>query len=187
MAIMNKAGVFLYNLGLLLTLGIIFLLMKNYNIDEPSATLDYSVTMKTAIFIMLGIYYSFALGLTLASLLSRARKKGFLFSFLMIWFWALVIVSIFYAFFPYLLSGEYTEPGWRYFVMMSSVGIAFIPAFALMLYMFPGSVDRKYMINQLKKDIQMEQKKAKPFCPKCKFPSEKEWKHCPRCGAHFAD
>ena len=50
MAIMNKAGVFLYNLGLLLTLGTLFLCFKNYNIENPSDTLDYTNSMKTMIF-----------------------------------------------------------------------------------------------------------------------------------------
>ncbi|MEA3558330.1 MAG: zinc ribbon domain-containing protein [Candidatus Thermoplasmatota archaeon] len=187
MAIMNKAGVFLYNLGLLLTLGILFLCFKNYNIENPSDTLDYTNSMKMMIFVMLGIYYAFALGLMLASFFSRARKKGFIFSVLAIWFLVMIIGSVLFAFLPDIISSEYTYPGIRFFIIPVSIGIAFIPAFLLMLLMFPGSVDRKYLVKEVAKKLKAAEKRSKQFCPKCKYPTEKEWKHCPRCGAHFSD
>lgn len=187
MAILNRVGVFLYNIGLLLTIGIVFLCFKNYNLEDPQATVDFSKNIKYFIFVMLGLYYSFAAALTLAAFLSKARKKGFIFSVMMILFWALIMVSVLFAFLPDILSSDYTYPGMRYFMVAASIGIAFVPAILLMLYMFPGGVDRKYLIKEVTKNLQNEQKKSKPFCPRCKFPSEKEWKHCPKCGAHFSD
>lgn len=187
MAIMNRVGVFLYNAGLLLTLGIIFLCFKNYNLEEPRETADYTNSMKMAIFVMLGIYYSFGIGLTLASFMSRARKKGFVFSILMIIFWVLILISVLYAFLPGILSSDYTYPGIRFFMIAASIGVAFIPALLLMLYMFPGSVDKRYIVKELSTKLKSEEQKKKQYCPRCKYPTEKEWKICPKCGARFSD
>ncbi|MFO8050646.1 MAG: hypothetical protein R6V01_02980 [Thermoplasmatota archaeon] len=184
---MNRVGVFLYNAGLLLTLGILFLCFKNYNLEEPRETADYTNSMKMAIFVLLALYYSFGVGLSLSALLSKARKKGFVFSFLMIFFWAAVLISVLFAFLPDILSSDYTYPGIRFFMIAASIGVAFVPALLLMLYMFPASVDRKYIVKEVSTKLKKEESKSKEFCPRCKYPTEKEWKLCPKCGIRFSD
>ena len=42
MALMSRVGAVFYNLGLIVTLILVFLCIKNYNLDDPEATLEYS-------------------------------------------------------------------------------------------------------------------------------------------------
>ncbi len=187
MAIMNRVGTILYNIGLFLTIGIVFLALKNFNLSDFSETRDYSQELKLVLFVLIGLYYTFGLGLSVAALISKARKKGFFFVLMMLWFWLMMALNALYTFFPTILQDEFTTPAWRYLVIVGTVSLAFIPVLALIFYQFPGTVDKNILINDLKKKIMKEQAKSKSYCPMCKFPSEKEWKHCPKCGAHFSD
>ncbi len=187
MAIMNRVGVLLYNIGLFLTIGILALTLKNFNLEDPEATLDFSNNLKVVLFAMIGIYYAFGIGLSLAALVSKARKKKVFFTMLMIWFWAMIFLNVIFVFLPDILVGTYTTPGWRYSIIIATISGAFVPAMGLILYQFPGRVDKQIMINEVKKKLEKEKKKASSFCPMCKYPSEKDWKHCPKCGAHFSD
>jgi hypothetical protein len=187
MAIMNKVGVFLYNICLFLLIGILFLGLKNFNLDAPRDTLDYSNNLKTVLFIFIWAYYAFGVTLSLGSLLSKARKKRGGFTFLMLGFWAMMGINALFAFMPDILKEDYTTPVWRYSMIMITIIIGSIFAFGLIFHQFPGTVDRNFLINEVKKKIVKEEVKAKSYCPECKYPSEKDWKHCPKCGVHFSD
>lgn len=187
MAIMNRVGVLLYNICLFLTLGILFLAFKNFNFEDPNETLDYSDTLKTFLFGLTWIYYAFAVTLTISSLISKARKKRFMFSLMMVWFWMMIVLNVLFTFLPDILKDEYTTPVWRYSFILASIAMAFVPAMGLIFYQFPGSIDRKIMINDIKKKFIKEKEKASSYCPVCKYPSEQEWKYCPKCGSQFSD
>ncbi|MGA1820880.1 MAG: hypothetical protein ACMUHU_07730 [Thermoplasmatota archaeon] len=188
MAMMNRVGALLYNLCLFLTVGIVFLALKNFNFKSPEDTLDYGDTLKFLLFGMIWFYYAFAFALTISAFISKARKKRFMFSFMMVWLWLAIAFNALYTFIlPELLKPEYTTPFYRYSFIVASICLAFVPAMGLIFYQFPGSVDRNILINDLKKKIVKEKQKASSYCPICKYPSEKEWKHCPKCGAHFSD
>jgi len=187
MAIMNRVGAILYNIGLFLTIGIVFLALKNFNLADFSETRDYNQELKLVLFLLIGIYYAFGAGLTVAALVSKARKKGFFFVVMMLSFWLMMALNALYAFFPDILKDDYTTPAWRYLVIVGTIALAFIPVLALILYQFPGKVEKDILINDLKKKIVKEQSKNKSYCPICKYPSEKEWKHCPKCGVQFSD
>lgn len=187
MAIMNKVGVLLYNICLFLLVGILFLGLKNFNLDEPKDTLEYSKNLKTVLFAFIWAYYAFGVALSLGTLLSRLRKKGAGFTFMMLGFWVMIGINALFAFMPDLLKEDYTTPVWRYSLMMITVLIASILAMGLIFHQFPGTVDRNVLINEVKKKIKREEVKAKSYCPECKHPSEKEWVYCPKCGIHFSD
>jgi hypothetical protein len=187
MAIMNKVGVFLYNICLFLSIGILFLCLKNFNLDSPKDTLEYSNNLKTVLFILIWAYYAFGVALSLGSLISKARKKKAGFYLLFLGFWAMMGINALFTFLPALMKEDYTTPVWRYSMIMATIVLGSIFALGLIFHQFPGTVDRNILINEVKKKIVKEKVKAKSYCPECKFPSEKEWKYCPKCGAHFSD
>lgn len=106
---------------------------------------------------------------------------------MMIWLWAMVIVNVLFTFLPDVLKDDYTTPVFRYSFIVATIAMAFVPAMGLIFYQFPGSIDKKIMLNDLKKKVIKEKQKASSYCPVCKYPSEQEWNHCPKCGAHFSD
>jgi Kef-type K+ transport system membrane component KefB len=184
---MNRVGTLLYNICLFLTIGILFLALKHFNLEDPNATMDYSYNLKTLLLGFIWAYYAFGVALSIAALISKARKKKIVFTVLIIWFWVLMGINALFIFIPDVLQDQYTTSGWRYSIMMITIVMAFVPALGLIFHQFPGTVDRNYLIKQIKDKVVKEQTKAKSYCPECKFPSEKEWKHCPKCGAHFSD
>jgi len=187
MAIMNRLGSFLYNVCMFLSIGIFFLALKNFNLQEPNETLDYDNNLKIILFGLVLAYYAFAIVLSLASLISKARKKRVIFTFAMLWLWAMMGLNVLFVFVPGILQEEYTTSGWRYSMLMITIGLAFIPSITLIFHQFPGSIDKNYLIKQVKDKLKKEQVKTKSYCPECKYPSEEEWKHCPKCGVHFSD
>jgi len=187
MAMMNRVGALLYNICLFLTIGIIFLALKNFNFDHPRNTLDYSDSLKFVLYGFIWMYYAFAFALTISAFISKARKKRAMFAFMMIWLWVSIAFNVIFAFLPDFFKDDYTTPFYRFSFIVASICLAFVPAMGLIFYQFPGSVDRNILINDIKKKIVKEKQKASSYCPVCKYPSEKEWKHCPKCGAHFSD
>lgn len=187
MALMNRVGALLYNICLFLTIGILFLVMKNFNFKDPSGTLDYSDTLKYVLFGFIWCYFAFGFALTVSAFISKARKKRAFFTILTIWFWTMIGLNALFTFLPEVLKPEYTTPVWRYSIIIATISMAFVPAIGLIFLQFPGSIDKKILLNDVKNKVLKEKQKASSYCPVCKYPSEQTWKHCPNCGSHFSD
>ncbi|MGA1873363.1 MAG: hypothetical protein ACMUHY_06795 [Thermoplasmatota archaeon] len=187
MAMMNRVGIMLYNICLFLTIGILFLALKNFNFKDPEATMDYGDTLKFVLFAFIWFYYAFGFALTVSAFISKARKKRAMFTIMMLWFWAMIMVNVIFTFLPDLIKPDYTTPVWRYSMIVGTISLALVPAMGLIFYQFPGSLDKKILLNDLSKKIRKEKLKSSSYCPDCRYPSEREWKYCPKCGAHFSD
>lgn len=186
MALMNKLGIFLYNVGLFLTLGIFFMCMKNFNMDDFANTPEYSQNLTSAIYLIVGAYAIFALMLSITVLISKSRKKGPLFWFLFVAFW-MAWVPMPVLTFAASIFADLNEPYIQYSVTAFSALASFIPMFALILLQHPGKAERDRIVKALKKALQQETEESLPYCPACKYRVKKEWKRCPMCGSKFSD
>jgi hypothetical protein len=186
MALMNKLGIVLYNVGLFLTMGIFFLSMKNFNIDDATNTQEYSQNMEYAIYFTVGLYSFFALLLTTTSLLSRSRKKGPLYVILLILFW---LTWVQMPIFTYAASifADLNEPYIQYSMTAFFALASFLPMFALILLQHPGRAESDRIVKALKKELSQEAEESLPYCPVCRYRVKKEWKSCPMCRSKFSD
>ncbi|MGA1822517.1 MAG: hypothetical protein ACMUIG_08315 [Thermoplasmatota archaeon] len=186
MALMNKLGILLYNVGLFLTMGIFFLTMKNYNIDDFTNTREYSQNLEYAIYFAVGAYAFFAIMLTMTTLISRDRKKGPLYVILLLIFWFSWVPMPVFTYAASIFA-DLNEPYIRYGMTAFFALGSFIPMFALILLQHPGRSESDRIIKALKKELQQDAEESLPYCPICRYRVKKDWKLCPKCGSKFSD
>lgn len=187
MALLNRVGFYLYNLALFLTIGILFLTLKQYNLEDFNNTPEVSGNLEAAVTIMVGAYLLFALLLTIVSILQRARKKGasYAISIAALWFFAGTMAL--FTLFSFILSDDLTTPGWTLGMVTLCVIFSFLPAIGILLNQFPASLDQERIVDAIRKGLKTEEKENLPFCPECKAKVEKSFKYCPKCGIRFSD
>jgi hypothetical protein len=187
MALLNRVGFFLYNVCLFLTIGLLFLTLKHYNISNPSGTPEVSSNLEFAVTALVGAYVLFALLLTVSSVIQKARKKGFPYSISLAAFWTFVLVMVLFSVLSPILSDDITTPGWKLGVVTLGALFAFLPAMGVLLNQFPASIDQERVLDAIRKGLKKEDKENLPFCPECKAKVEPAFKYCPKCGVRFAD
>jgi uncharacterized paraquat-inducible protein A len=188
MALLNKPGVIMYHVALFLTVGTLFLTLKNLNLEDVAETADYSDAIKMWIFGMVGASIAFGFVVTLASLFSKARKTGAAVTLLLVLLWLDLAIITLYTYLMDILTDELTDPGLRWVIISVGIGFYFLIVMGLVLFKFPGKVEESLLASKVKKQLQAEEKKkGSSYCPVCKTPSEKGFKYCPGCGVKFSD
>ncbi len=187
MALLNRVGFFLYNIGLFLTMGILFVALKHYNLENPNETMEVSDNLRLALYFMVGLYIAFALLVTVMAGFQKARKKGFIFGILSFILWGMVGAMALFSLLSSILSDSVSTPGWMYGVVSISIIVAF-PAFCgILLNQFPSSVEAERIVEAVKKALKKQDAEDLPFCPECKFKVEPSHKFCPNCGVKFEE
>jgi hypothetical protein len=188
MALLNKPGVLMYHAALFILFGTLFLTLKNMNLEDVTETADYSDALKMWIFGIVGAAVAFGFVVTLASLISKARKTGGAVTLLLVFLWIDLAVIILYTYLMDILTEELTDPGLRWAIISIGMVFYFLSIMGLLLFKFPGKVEESMLATRVKKKLEAEEKKAsRSYCPVCKTPTEKSFKYCPGCGARFSD
>jgi len=188
MAILNRPGVMMYHIALLILFGTLFLTLKNVNVDDFTDTPQLSETLKAWIFAFVGLIIAYGFVLTVASILSKARKKNPVVSILMVIYWINIVIITFTAYFTDILKDDIISAGSRWMIITLGVIFFFILSFIILLFKFPGKVEEGLLAERVRKKLTLwEKKEEKPFCPVCKTDVESKFKFCPGCGAKFSD
>ncbi len=184
MAMMNRIGVIMYNVGLLLILLILGLTLKNFNFDSPDNTLEYSKNIMTMLDLTIGILVMYSLFLILLSALSK-RKKGLTYGLLVFLHVMLLLVMVIFNYFSDIFA-ELGDPVWKYSIIAGASGVLFLVIFGLILLQLPGKTDEEALIKGITKRLKEEEEENMSFCPRCKYKVKQEWRFCPKCSARFA-
>jgi hypothetical protein len=187
MALMNRVGVVLYNVSLLLAVLVVVLCLKNYNFDSPADTAEYSTALVRLIYVAVGAFIAVTLiGLVLTAA-SKARKKGAIYWTLT---FALAISILGMVVFTYanpIFNDPLNTTGYVYMIVSCLTAIAFFATIAMVLMQLPGSIDRDKLVKAIKDELKKDVEETLPFCPECKNRVRPEWKYCPVCSAKFSD
>ncbi len=184
MAMMNRIGVIMYNVGLILILLILGLTLKNFNFDSPDSTLEYSQNIRTMLDLTIGILIMYSLLLILLSTLSK-RKKGWIFGvfvFLYVIFLSDIVVFNYFS----DIFADLGDPVWKYPIIAGTSGVLFLVLFGLVLLQLPGKTDEEALIKGITERLKEEEEGNMSFCPRCKYKVKPEWRFCPNCAARFA-
>ena len=184
MAMMNRIGVIMYNVGLILTLMILGLTLKNFNFDSIENTLEYSKNITTLLDWTIGILIMYSAMLLLISALSK-RKKGPTYGILVFLFIIFLTVIVVFNFFADIFA-DLGDPVWKYSMIAGTSGILFLVIFGLILLQLPGKTDEEALINGIARRLKEDEDTSLSFCPKCKFKVKDNWRFCPNCSARFA-
>ena len=184
MAMMNRIGVIMYNVGLILILLILGLTLKNFNFDSPDSTLEYSPNIRTMLDLTIGILIMYSLLLLLITALSK-RKKGFVYGLLVFPYVIFLSVIVIFNYFPEIFN-EIGEPVWKYSIIAATSGVLFLLLFGLVILQLPGKTDDEALIKGITERLKKEEEENMSFCPKCKYKVKPEWRSCPNCSARFA-
>lgn len=187
MALMSKVGAVFYNIGLIISMVIVFLTLKNYDLDNPEATLPYSLGLESFIVFAVSVLLLTALIFLILVSFSKARKKGFIYWSVFIFYLFLLAGIAVFTFGNSIFSDPLNTPGYVYLIIPVVTVMSFFAMTALILIQLPGSIEREKLIMAIKKELKKEIEDTLPFCPECKFRVKPEWKHCPSCGSKFSD
>ncbi len=188
MALLNKPGVLMYHVALFILFGTLFLTMKNLNLEDVTATTGYSEALKASIFGIIGITIAFGFVVTIASMISKARKNSGLVKILMIFLWIDLGIMALYTFFLDILKEELTDPGIRWIIVILTSILFFISVIGIILFKFPGKVEESILAEKVRKKlVAREKKEDRPYCPVCRTSVDKSFKYCPKCAAKFSD
>ena len=188
MALLNKPGVLLYHVALFILFGTLFLTMKNLNFEDVTATTEYSEALKAAIFGSIGLTIALGFVVTIASMVSKARKNLGLVKILLIFLWIDISIMALYTYFLDILTEELTDPGIRWIIVILTSILFFISVIGIVLFKFPGKVEENILAEKVRKKLAAREKKEeKPYCPVCRANVEKSFKYCPNCSAKFSD
>jgi len=184
MAMMNRVGMFMYNVGLVLVVLILAMSLKNYNLGSPGETADYSPDLRSLLewTVIVLIIYSISLLITTSA--SRAGSKGGLFWFLIMTYMVFLGIIVVFSHLSWIFE-ELGRPGWKYMIISASSVILFFLMLALILLRHPGRVDEEKLVDNLKKELKKQEEENLSFCPICKYKVRDEWKYCPNCRAKF--
>ncbi len=184
MAMMNRIGVIMYNVGLILILLILGLTLKNFNFESPDNTVDYSQNIRTMLDLAIGILIMYSLFLILLSALSK-RKKGITYGLLVFLHVIFLSVIVVFNYFSEIFA-ELGDPAWKYSIIAGASGVLFLVLFGLILLQLPGKTDDEALIKGITMRLKDEDEENMSFCPKCKYKVKQEWRFCPNCSARFA-
>ena len=188
MAVLNRPGVLMYHVALLILFGTLFLTLKNINVDDFTETPQLSEALKTWIFAFVGIIIAFGFVLTIASLLSKARKKSVIVNIMLILYWLNIGIISFTAYLTDVLKDDIVSDGSRWMIISLGTIFFFILSLIILLFKFPGKVEENLLAEKVRKKLAArESKTQKPYCPECKTDVESSFKYCPGCGAKFSD
>ena len=188
MAVLNRPGVLMYHVALLILFGTLFFTLKNINIDDFTETPQLSEALKTWIFAFVGLIIAYGFVLTIASLLSKARKRSYLVNIMLILYWINIGIMAFTAYLTDILKDDIISDGSRWMIIALGSIFFFIISLIILLFKFPGRVEESLLAEKVRKKLLAKESKAdKPYCPECRTNVEKSFKFCPGCGAKFSD
>lgn len=188
MAVLNRPGVLMYHVALLILFGTLFLTLKNVNVDDFTETPQLSEALKTWIFAFVGLIIAYGFVLTIATFLSRARKRNFIVNFILILYWINIGIIAFTAYFTDILEDDIISDGSRWMIISLGTLFFFILSLIILLFKFPGKVEESLLAEKVRKKLLAKESKAeKPYCPVCRQDVEGSFKFCPGCGAKFSD